>query len=308
MKIRLILLVLFSAVISGYAQNQNFNDTQIMNGFEKKITGEDFSYHSSIPQAKECLLIRATDGNSSLEWETSPAPENPQHNFVTFVWLAGVGSSPGRARFDMQVNGQDKFSFWADGANSFEVKANDGSILSFQKDMTDQHGDKFGFMYLKIPTGNVEKGKPLRIKVTGGKFEKTSWYMTFKFPFQNQVTLKSLPAISVKNGQNSQLGVMGIFHFDKPEKAKIYIENELLKETDLVFGYNYIRVELPEVAVQKILNYRLETGSRTEKGTLTVNPVKKWRVNFVQHSHTDIGYTRPQTEILAEQFQVIGLV
>ena len=38
-----------------------------------------------------------------------------------------------------------------------------------------------------------------------------------------------------------------------------------------------------------------------EKYPFTLVPPKKWEIYFVQHSHTDIGYTRPQSEILAEQ-------
>jgi hypothetical protein len=304
---KIILSILLAAISNTFvfAQTPDFSDTQIVNGFEKKISGEDFSYHSSIPPAKECLLIRATDGNSTLEWETSPVPEKIEHDFVTFVWLAGLGSSPGRARFDLQVNGNVKFSFWADGANSFEIKADDGSSLSFQKDMTDQHGDRFGFMYLKIPAQKVAKGKPLQIKVTGGKFDKTSWYMTFKFRLETRLSLKSLPAISETNGQKKQLGVVGVLHFEKPAPAKIYIDNQLAKETELQFGYNYLRVELPEVKQDKMVSYRLEVGGFTEKGEITIKPVRNWRVNFVQHSHTDIGYTRPQTEILGEHLRYI---
>jgi alpha-mannosidase len=287
------------------AQTPGFSDTQIINGYSQKISGEDFSYHSSVPPAKECLLVRATDGNSSLEWETAVAPTKPEKDFVTFVWLAGIGSSPGRARFDLQVNGKDKFSFWADGSNNWELKNDDGSSLSFQKDMIDQHGDRFGFMYLKIPSSKVEKGKPLKIKVTGGKFDKTSWYMTFKFALETTVSLKSLPAISETNGLKKQLGVLGILHFDKPAPAKIYIENQLVKETELKFGYNYLRVELPEVKKEKTVSYKLEVGNHSEKGKITIKPVRNWRVNFVQHSHTDIGYTRPQTEILAEHLRYI---
>ncbi|TNF40604.1 MAG: hypothetical protein EP310_08610, partial [Bacteroidetes bacterium] len=192
MKAKTVLFLTIISFTATFAQTPDFSDTQIVNGFEKKISGEDFGYHSSIPPAKECLLIRATDGNSTLEWETSPAPDKIEHDFVTFVWLAGLGSSPGRASFDLQVNGQDKFTFWADGSNSWEIKADDGSTLSFQKDMIDQHGDRFGFMYLKIPTQKVQKGKSLKIKVTGGKFDKTSWYMTFKFRLENRLSLKSL--------------------------------------------------------------------------------------------------------------------
>ena len=300
-------LVLIFACLSLFtlAQTPGFSDTQIINGFTKKISGEDFSYHSSVPPAKECLLVRATDGNSSLEWETAVAPVKPENDFVTFVWLAGIGSSPGRARFDLQVNGKDKFSFWADGSNNWELKNDDGSSLSFQKDMIDQHGDRFGFMYLKIPSAKVEKGKPAKIKVTGGKFDKTSWYMTFKFALETTVSLKSLPAISEINGLKKQLGVLGILHFDKPAPAKIYVDNQLVKETELSFGYNYLRVELPFVKSEKLVSYKLEVGNHSEKGKITIKPVRNWRVNFVQHSHTDIGYTRPQTEILAEHLRYI---
>jgi len=34
-------------------------------------------------------------------------------------------------------------------------------------------------------------------------------------------------------------------------------------------------------------------------------PQKKWTIYLVQHSHTDIGYTRPQSEILAEHMRYI---
>lgn len=35
------------------------------------------------------------------------------------------------------------------------------------------------------------------------------------------------------------------------------------------------------------------------------SPVKKWMVYLIQHTHTDIGYTRPQTEILKEHLRYI---
>ncbi|MBK7635577.1 MAG: hypothetical protein IPJ13_15840 [Saprospiraceae bacterium] len=40
-------------------------------------------------------------------------------------------------------------------------------------------------------------------------------------------------------------------------------------------------------------------------GQLKIQLVRKWNVHFVQHSHTDIGYTRSQTEILAEHIRFI---
>lgn len=287
------------------AQTPNLEHTHIVNGFARKISGTDFSYHSSIPVAKASLLIRATDGNSSMEWETAPVPENLSEETVTFVWLAGIGSSPGSASFDVKINGREKFSFWADGAESWQKTSEDGSKLSFQKDMTDQFGDQFGFMFLQFPAEKVEKGAPLKIEVTGGNFNKTTWYMTFKFPVKSGLNFKAFPAIAKNNKVEKQLGVAGILHFGPSTTAKIFVDDKLIKETEVSFGYNYIRVELPAVDKEKTVNYRLLDGDFTDEDELTLKPVRKWRVNFVQHSHTDIGYTRPQTEILAEHLRYI---
>ena len=55
----------------------------------------------------------------------------------------------------------------------------------------------------------------------------------------------------------------------------------------------------------KDVNYRLEIAGKKYMGHLKIQLVRKWNVHFVQHSHTDIGYTRSQTEILAEHIRFI---
>lgn len=299
----LLLFLILTDIVS--AQMPDLDNTQIVNGFGKKISGSDFLYHSSLPMAKECLLIRATDGKSSMEWQTAAAPAKIDKESVTFIWLAGVGSSPGNARFDVKVNGRDMFTFRTDGADQWTKNAEDGSSLSFYNDMTDQNGDKFGFMYLMIPRSNLVAGKPVTLKITGGNFNTTSWYMTFRFSLENSLNLKGLPAILKKEGSDHQLCIAGIFHSGKPQKAKIYVDNKIVSEITLNFGYNYLRIALPLVKKEKKVQYRLEAGSFVDKGILSLKPVRLWNVNFVQHSHTDIGYTRSQTEILAEHLRYI---
>jgi alpha-mannosidase len=102
-----------------------------------------------------------------------------------------------------------------------------------------------------------------------------------------------------------QLGVAGILHFGNPARAVIYLGNKKLCDTLVQYGYNYIRVNLPKVSKPTKLNYRLELAGKTWRGSLDLLPVREWKVNFVQHSHTDIGYTRPQTDILAEHLRFI---
>ena len=301
-------IIIFSAFFLGailFAQTVSAQNEIIVNGFERKLTGDDFSYHSSIPIATESLLIRATDGNSTMKWETAPVPEKFESEFVTFAWLAGIGSSPGKASFDLSVNGVEMFTFWADGSDEWNLKARDGSALSFKKDMVDQHGDRFGFIYLTIPANKLKAGQPLVLEVTGGNFNKTSWYMTFKFAIENGLTVKSLPAIFESDGKQYQLGVAGILHFGESAQAKVFMDGKLISDTQINFGYNYVKLKFPAVSRKKIIDYRLEIAGKSSKGKLELQPVKKWRVNFVQHSHTDIGYTRSQTEILAEHLRFI---
>ncbi|MCY1722463.1 hypothetical protein OU798_19090 [Prolixibacteraceae bacterium Z1-6] len=305
MKTRLLVWLLMLACGSAYSQALEFTETQFVNGFSQAISGDDFSYHSSISQAKESLMARATSGFSTIEWETSPVPAKVDEDYVTFVWLAGLGSSPGKARFDLYMNDSKAFEIWADGSDSWVLDGNNRSTLSFQKDMIDQHGDRFGFMFLKIPASQVKTGEPLRLKVVGGKFDLSSWYMTFKFQMKSGFDFKAYPAIVEKDGVKKQLGYANIIHFGGPTKAQVYINNKLTAEQQVDFGYNNMNVDLPVVNKSKTVNYRLVIGDFVEKGKIVVNPVREWRVNFVQHVHTDIGYTRSQTDILGEHLRYI---
>ncbi|MBK6965711.1 MAG: glycosyl hydrolase family 38 [Bacteroidales bacterium] len=295
-------LVISAALFAQATVNQN---TTLVNGFGKKISGDDFIYHSSIPVARESLLIRATDGKSTMVWETAPVPAKLNTGTVTFSWLAGIGSSPGKASFDLSVNGIKKFTIWADGSDEWSLKSDDGTTLSFKKDLTDQHGDRFGFIYLTMQASSLIPGQPVTLQVTGGNFNKTSWYMTFRFAVENGLTVKALPAISEADGKQYQLGVAGILHFGESAAAKVFMDGKLVNESQVNFGYNYVKLRLPVVKTRKIVNYRLEIADQVWKGKLELNPVRKWRVNFVQHTHTDIGYTRSQTDILAEHLRFI---
>jgi len=277
----------------------------LVNGYDGKISGTDFSYHSSVPVARECMLIRATDGKSSMEWITAPVETKQAGKPVSFVWLAGIGSSPGPASFDLAVNGVKKFTFMADGSEKWSLTADDGSTLSFRRDMADQFGDSFGFMYLTVPATLVKPGEPLSLKVTGGRYGLTSWYMTFKFPIESGFRFRALPALISEGGKEYQAAIAGIMHFGAPATARIYIGNDLLKETMVQFGYNYVRVRIPAVREKRSLIYRVEVDGKVWRGKIEASPVRKWQVNFVQHTHTDIGYTRSQTEILAEHLRFI---
>lgn len=298
-----VILTFFGLTVVGQGPTEDVGT--LVNGYAGKVSGQDFSYHSSIPIAKESLLVRATDGQSSMEWTTAPVPEGVDTEYVTFLWLAGLGSSPGAATFDLAIHDRTAFTFTVDGSDRWRVEGADGSSLSFQSEFVDQHGDRFGYMLLRKPARDVRSGEVLNLRVTGGNQRKTSWYMTFKFPLESGFSLRAMPALTGREGEEEQVCLAGILHVGEPAQARIHMGGRLVEEARVVFGYNPVRVRVRAVSETTEIGYRLEIGDRTWEGTVTLEPVRRWQVHFVQHTHTDIGYTRSQTDILGDHLRFI---
>ena len=277
----------------------------LINGYSKKITGLDYDYQSCIPGLRESMLLRATSGKDFIEWQTESVPSGIGKKYATFIWVAALGSSPGRARMDLSVEGMKNYSFFTDGLPVWEVKADDGSSLSFNSIMVDQNGDNHGYMILRIPAKNLIPGNALNIKVTGSEAKLTSWYMTFKKAVRTGVTMNPFPAIIKKGSSQLQLVEAAIFYFGKETDAKIYTDGKLLQTTHLKFGYNAVNLGLPPVSKPTKIDLKVVAGDFSMKNSVKLDPVKKWKIKFIQHTHTDIGYTRSQTEILAEHLRYI---
>lgn len=64
----------------------------------------------------------------------------------------------------------------------------------------------------------------------------------------------------------------------------------------------YVPVALTDGPVQASLE---SSGERQNLPEVRLTVPRKWMVYLVQHTHTDIGYTRPQTEILPEHLRYI---
>ncbi len=302
----ILILVAVLSWISGANAQQLFNvEDHLISGYETKISGTDFNYHSALPDLRDCILIRANSGNDFMEWETAPVPQNITEKFATFVWIAAIGSGPGLAGMDLAVNDVQKFSFQTDHKDFWLFDAPDGSSLAFRSIMTDQYGDKHGYMILRIPRDRAVPGKPLKIKVTGGKYNLTSWYMTFKMPVKTGFKVNSYQAILKQGEARKQLVAIGMFYFGNEADAKVFADGKELLDTKLKFGYNYLKLGLDPVKKDKKVDLKVIAGNFTASEKITLKPVKHWKIRFIQHSHTDIGYTRPQTEILAEHLRYI---
>jgi len=71
-------------------------------------------------------------------------------------------------------------------------------------------------------------------------------------------------------------------------------------------GTNSIELDLPYGSQRVEVTARLESPDGVQElGPFTLTPPRKWTIYLTQHTHTDIGYTRPQTEILPEHLRYL---
>ncbi len=109
-----------------------------------------------------------------------------------------------------------------------------------------------------------------------------------------------MPALYKTSGAPVQKVRVIIQHQGAEKKATVQYENQS-KTVDLKRGPNYVWFEIPEV-VAPAMGVAKYDGKEVK---VALKPLRKWQLNFVQHTHTDIGYTRSQMEILAEHLRFI---
>ncbi|MHC4495994.1 MAG: glycoside hydrolase family 38 N-terminal domain-containing protein, partial [Planctomycetota bacterium] len=83
--------------------------------------------------------------------------------------------------------------------------------------------------------------------------------------------------------------------WDKPVEAEL---------GDLPLGEHRFEFKIPSIT--QSFNVTLESSTDQKEFTdIPVQKTRQWTIYLVQHVHTDIGYTRPQTEILPEHLRYI---
>jgi hypothetical protein len=92
----------------------------------------------------------------------------------------------------------------------------------------------------------------------------------------------------------------------KSQKVNINIEGNPAGSYQVAPGISKLDLAVLETDREKTVGIELFLGNKSMgKTTIAAKPVKKWTIYLVQHTHTDIGYTKPQTEILMEHLRYI---
>ncbi len=308
-------LLIFSAFLIfssefTFGQNTSFGAVNYLQGFAKAIDGATINYNSPQPEVETALLGRAKTEFKIIEWETGPLPIKLEEEFVNFIWIFGFDVNVESHAWDLLVNGKKFLTFYNPKNNDMKywmVKGIEGSELSFRRTMIDRHGDAFGYATLRLPASVIvsAKGRPLKMKVQAEEAGSNVWYMTFMSSISERFEIVQEQMIVKEDGKLFNQVKLEAVYLGEITAGEITIEDILTQKFELFTGYNNISFQLPITEQPASYLARIVVKDKTIERNFTVEPVKEWTVYFVQHSHTDIGYTRSQTEILPEHLRFI---
>jgi hypothetical protein len=282
--------------------------TEYFNGYAEEISGKRFTYHSPFPEVSAALIMRGRADFEPIRWLTEVVPASYKKDFVTFIWVYSMDTDPEPVPFILRVNGKEWFRFSSPlkseiGTWSVEGKA--GAKLSFNVTMLDKFEDEMGFAILKIPAKAIKPGKAATLEIAAEAVEDNSWFMTYKTGVAEQVSIyQNMVVVREQDDLVHSLSV-DLIHLGDDAPCTILIDGHV-SEIELRAGYNHLEIHLPKVDQATSLKAEISIkGRATQELIFTMAPVKEWEIFLVQHTHSDIGYTRPQTEILAEHLRYI---
>ena len=278
-------------------------------GYVTRVAGEVLGYHAPDPGVTHGLLVRSLDAAGLIEWETAPAPADLAGGHAEFVWLFALQANPEQRRFELRVDGEAWLSFRNPPTNAvrdWTIEGPGGASLRFRATMVDRFGDLMGYAVLRVPREKLTPGEPLRLGVVGESAGSRAWYITFQSEVREGVRVSSRPAVVRDAAGDYQPVEVWITHLGEPAEAVVRTSFGPESRRVLELGGNRIDLRHPGVERPTDATVRVEIGGREVYAlSQRIGPVRHWTVDLVQHTHTDVGYTRPQTEILPEHLRFI---
>lgn len=154
-------------------------------GFGRKLAGEDIVYHSTRQDCANAMLVRATDGKMNIAWEMPAVGSASIGPEVQFFLIAGIslqgydtkGVDPG---FQVLINDEPFFHFKNSMGENWSVNGPNGSRMIFQTVFKDQANDGFGYARIVLPAKLLTAGQPTTVKIIGDSSGTRHWFMVFQ--------------------------------------------------------------------------------------------------------------------------------
>ncbi|MBL7955445.1 MAG: hypothetical protein JNJ91_10425 [Flavobacteriales bacterium] len=310
MRVLLLALVL-PALAHAQVDLPVFGKQQVINGYAKDVEGEVLSYFSVYPEnATTALLTRCTDGKKVIAWETAPVVglQSDIPSYYYFSWIAAHNSatSGGDRSFDLYVDDTKALTFTTHHSTtpgSWEADGTDSTKLVFEFNKADRHGDAHGFAHLRVPKKYIKLGEPVRLKVVGRAHDSPDWFMTFRYTFEEKVEVEALP-FEVRRFRHKGRPIrLTVMHFGSSEYMEVMVGKDSEPERfEVHHGINLLDKYVGSSWNDQEVPVRLKQRSRTLLDTtLVLKPIIHRDIHLVHHSHTDIGYSHLQAEVVRIQ-------
>ena len=265
-----------------------------LKGYLRTLSGERIGYHSPYPEVGDAILVRATDGNSAMAWETESVPAGYKPGSATFLWMAGIATRKGGHRFFLSLDGEPLLTFRSaadPSQRTWTVKGERGISLSFRTTMVDAFEELFGFMTLNVPGSLLKEGRPLRIEVKGEPGGSSDWFMVFEHPLVSGVKARSEQVLVKKNGRPMQLVGVEVSQAGPPGRAVLSL-GAVTERVRIETGTNEFYLPAEAVAVETDVPLTVDFGrGKTQRAMVRLNPVARRELYLLPHSHVDIGYS-----------------
>ena len=151
-----------------------------MEGFQKNMGENSFSYHSFRNDVTDGLITRCSNGQTGIEWETQPLSATYSEPLVGFLWIASINLTSDRNIFDVYVNGIKRFEIPTSTNKEWEITTPDGGKLSFTVVNTDDQEGAHGYMSMIAPVSWLTKGAAQKIGITGRANKNNDWLIVFQ--------------------------------------------------------------------------------------------------------------------------------
>jgi alpha-mannosidase len=262
----------------------------LVQGYAKALSGRSGSISEMHAPGLggQTLQLSATGKPVKIEWESGKVPGQLKGNTIIFALDAAI-SKYNPATAPMSVN------LYADNRKlmTFDIPleedwafTNKDVTVSFEEYFETRREHILGYLYISMPSKMVVEGKPVIFRMETTSSGNDQWLMIVKKPVENSLSALCTPFILKNSGK--QVVRLKYSHFGAPANAVIRC-GDVTETCSLNFGINHIEVGIPSVTNEKDETVTVKVGKNTLSIEVKLRPAKEWRVNFVQHTHTDLG-------------------
>jgi len=304
-----VLRVVFALLIAPVSFSAQQNSSLKIQGYFHTVDGFSLRYHGPLPGEHNALVCRSMIPVNSIAWETAAVPEKVDSDSVSFLWMFAIDVNTDCHVFDLYFN--DKYILSLHNPvelskQRWTVKGKGDSRLQLRSTLIDRYGDFMGYAVLTVPVSLIKPGQVQHVRIQGESSGSRSWFITFEEPINEGLTIQPENLLAGSRGNPSQVIRFQFMHIGNPVQGSVSVQGGTEKQFILEPGFNGIDLEIAAVNKPEHKQFRVKLEGKPEQlRKIKISPVKPWTVYLVQHTHTDIGYTRPQTEILGEHLRFI---